>query len=123
MNKVFLTGYLGKDPEIKTAENGTQRASFTLATNTHLKDKVLTQWHYVVGFGNVVKAIEHLKKGSFVLVEGSINYHQYKNKENIDVTSTQIMIERLEFLDKKPSDTNKVEQTETNNDLVDEVQF
>ena len=57
INKVILVGHLGKDPEIRTFENGSKKASFSLATSEYRKDMdgnrvEMTEWHNIVMWAN-----------------------------------------------------------------------
>ena len=76
LNRAFIIGNLGKDPEMRAVTNG-QVANLTIATSESWKDKVTgekkeqTEWHRVVFFGRLADvAGEYLAKGSKVFVEG-----------------------------------------------------
>ena len=78
VNKVILVGNLGKDPEVRTMNNGGEVVSFSIATSENWNDKASgerkekTEWHNVVIFnenlGRIAK--QYLRKGSSVYVEG-----------------------------------------------------
>lgn len=77
LNKVLVMGIVGKDPEIKTFENGSL-ATMNVATSEHWKDKNTgerkerTEWIRILVQGNMVKvAKDHIKKGTRVFIEGS----------------------------------------------------
>ncbi|MFX6461575.1 single-stranded DNA-binding protein, partial [Acinetobacter baumannii] len=78
VNKVILVGNLGRDPEIRSLNNGDRVANLRIATSETWRDKATgerkekTEWHSVVIFNdNIVKVAEnYLKKGSTVYVEG-----------------------------------------------------
>src|SRR5512147_1105387 len=86
-NKVQLIGNLGKDPEIKTFDNGRSVARFSLATKESYRDsdgKKIddTQWHNLVAWGSLTKTIQkYLNKGSEVAVEGRLIHRTYDDKE------------------------------------------
>lgn len=107
VNQVQLIGHLGKDPEITTLENGSKLASFSLATSdSYVKkdgEKVTdTQWHRIKVWGNGASLAEkYLKKGSKVMIEGKINYGNYKDKDGQTRYSTDIMCRDMMFLDTK----------------------
>ena len=56
VNKVILIGNLGRDPEIRSMQNGGRVANLSLATSENWKDKNTgerrekTEWHRVVIF-------------------------------------------------------------------------
>ena len=75
VNKVTLIGHLGKDPDIRTLENGTKVGTFSLATSESYKDKsdqwqTLTEWHNIVVWRGLAEIAERdLKKGNLVYIE------------------------------------------------------
>ncbi len=107
INKVTLVGNLGKDPEIRTLENGIKVGTFTLATNESYKDKNeqwqnLTEWHNVVVWrGLAEKAERDLKKGSMAYVEGKITHRKYQDKDGNDRYVTEIVGAVLQSLEKR----------------------
>ena len=80
VNLVILVGNLGKDPEVRTTQDGQKIVTLSLATSESWTDrrsgerKERTEWHRVVIFNdNLVKVAEsYLRKGSKVYVEGSL---------------------------------------------------
>lgn len=107
VNKVQLIGRLGKDPEVKTIENGTKVAQFSLATSdTYVKkggEKVEdTQWHRIKLWGTRADLAEkYLRKGRKVLIEGKISYNNFKDKDGNTRYSTEIVGQDMMFLDSK----------------------
>ena len=85
INKVTLLGNVGKDPEIKTFQNGGKVASFSFATTDSWKDKATgerksaTEWHNIVvkneGLVGIVE--KYVKKGSKLHVEGKLETRTY----------------------------------------------
>ena len=100
VNKVTLVGYLGKDPEIRSFQNGGRAASFTLATTESWKDKVTgekkerTEWHRVsVLNDNLVDIVErYIKKGSKIYLEGQLETRKWTDKEGKDRYTTEVVI-------------------------------
>jgi single-strand DNA-binding protein len=85
LNKVMLIGFLGKDPEVKTLENGTKVAKLTLATSEKFKDKngnlqESTEWHNLEIWGEQAKIAEqYLRKGKQIYVEGKIKTDSWED--------------------------------------------
>lgn len=83
-NSVQLIGRLGKDPEVKTLENGNAVATFRLATSDYYKnaegEKVEdTQWHSIVAWGKKADLVsKYLKKGNEVAIEGKLIHRNYE---------------------------------------------
>ena len=88
VNKVFLLGNLGKDPEVKYTPSGMCVAKFSLATNERQKDRDgnwqdKTEWHNCVAFQKTAEiAGEYLKKGSTVFIEGSLRTSSWDDKDS-----------------------------------------
>lgn len=123
INRVILVGNLGKDPELKTLQDGTAVAKMTLATTEtyRLKDgssQQHTDWHTIIAWrGLAAIAGQYLHKGSLVYIEGKIRYRQYESKEGTKKNVTEIVVDQLLILDKKPSTREK---GESNDDSINE---
>lgn len=92
INKVFLLGNLGKDPEIKFTKDGTMMSIFRLATTEYVRsnggaDKI-TEWHTVICFGKIAEFCAKLKKGDRVFVEGKIRNSSFESENKIYKVST-----------------------------------
>src|SRR5260221_671679 len=91
VNKVILVGNLGRDPEIRSTQDGTRIANLSLATSESWRDKnsgerkERTEWHRVVIFNeNLVKVAEqYLKKGSKIYVEGALQTRKWTDQAGI----------------------------------------
>ncbi len=105
VNKVFLLGNVGKDPEIRSTANGMQVASFSLATAERAKgsdgqwtDK--TEWHNIVCFQRTAEVVrDYVKKGSQILVEGKIQTRSWDDKASGEKKyKTEILCNELTLL-------------------------
>ena len=99
LNRASLIGRLGKDPEIRSMQNGDKVASFPVDTGEQWQDKnsgeekERTEWHQVVVFGPLVRVIEqYLEKGKRVFIEGAIRTRKWQDKEGNDRWSTEIVL-------------------------------
>jgi len=87
VNKVFLLGNVGKDPEIRTTGGGTMVATFGLATSERSKDaqgnwQDRTEWHNVVAYARLAEIVrDYVKKGSKLFVEGRLTTRNWDDKE------------------------------------------
>lgn len=100
VNKVILIGNLGRDPEVRTMQNGGKVANLSIATSDTWRDKATgerkekTEWHRVVIFGNLAEIAEkYLKKGSKVYVCGSLQTRKWQDKDGQDRYSTEVVIQ------------------------------
>lgn len=103
-NKVILVGRLTKDPDMSFAQSGTQIAKFNLAVDRqYSKDKEQeTDFLRIVSFGKLAEfAGSYLTKGLLIMVEGRIQTGKYQNKEGITIYTTDIIAEKLNFMETK----------------------
>lgn len=100
LNKATLIGNLGKNPEIRTFQNGGRAAHFSIATTESWKDKDSgeregrTEWHRVtvMSEGLVGVAEKYLKKGARVYVEGRLETRKWTDKDGHERTTTEIVL-------------------------------
>jgi single-strand DNA-binding protein len=105
VNKAILLGNIGKDPEIRTFQDGDRVANFSLATSTKWKDKVTgeqkeaVEWHNISAFGKLAAICEqYLNKGDKVYIEGHIKTEKYTDKEGVVRYSTKIIMDNMQML-------------------------
>ena len=112
VNKVFLLGNVGKDPEFKVTQGGMQIATFGLATAERTKgqdgnwtDK--TEWHNIVCFQRTAEVVrDYVKKGSQILVEGRISSRSWDDKESGQKKyRTEILVNDLTLLGGRGGDS------------------
>ncbi len=100
VNKVILVGNLGRDPEIRSMQNGGRVANLSIATSETWKDRnsgerrERTEWHRVVVFNeNIVRVCEsYLKKGSKVYLEGQIETRKWQDQGGQERYTTEIVL-------------------------------
>ena len=105
VNKVFLLGNVGKDPEIRSTAGGMQVASFSLATADRAKDAQgnwadKTEWHNIVCFQRTAEVVrDYVKKGSQILIEGKIQTRSWDDKASGEKKyKTEILCNELTLL-------------------------
>jgi single-strand DNA-binding protein len=100
VNKVILIGNLGKDPEVRSMQNGGKVCNLSVATSESWKDKMSgerkerTEWHRVVIFNeNLINVAERfLKKGSKVYLEGQIETRKWADQAGVEKYSTEVVL-------------------------------
>ncbi len=100
VNKVIIVGNLGKDPEIRSFQNGGRVASFSVATSESWKDKTSgekkerTEWHRISVLNeNLVGIIErYVKKGSKIYIEGQLETRKWTDKDGQEKYSTEVVL-------------------------------
>ena len=101
VNKVFLLGNVGKDPEIRSTAGGMTVASFSLATAERAKDAQgnwadKTEWHNIVCFQRTAEVVrDYVKKGTQLLIEGKIQTRSWDDKTSGEKKyKTEILVQR-----------------------------
>ncbi len=112
VNKVILIGNLGRDPEVRSFQNGGKVCNLRIATSETWKDRNTgerrekTEWHSVAIFqeGLVKIAEQYLKKGSKVYIEGQLQTRKWQDQSGADRYSTEVVLQgfggTLTMLDK-----------------------
>lgn len=128
VNKHIIIGNLGKDPEVRTLENGNKVANFTVATSETYTNKegqkvTNTEWHNVVLWKKLADVAEmFLVKGSQVYVEGKSKTRVWDDKDGNKRYTTELQGERITMLGKKteskaPEEEKEITQTEQDGNL------
>ena len=117
MNKVILLGNLTRDPEIRYSQGEKQIAvaRFSLAVNRRFaKDgETNTDFFNCTAFGKTAEFIEkYFRQGSRMSLVGRIENNNYTNKNGEKVYSVQIMVEEVEFAERKSSQSNNQTQNQ-----------
>jgi single-strand DNA-binding protein len=102
VNKVILVGNLGRDPEIRSTQDGTRVANLSLATSESWRDKnsgerrEKTEWHRIAVFNErLVDIIEkYLNKGSKIYVEGQLQTRKWTDQQGNERYSTEVVLQR-----------------------------
>ncbi|MBT0956962.1 single-stranded DNA-binding protein [Alphaproteobacteria bacterium KMM 3653] len=101
VNKVILIGNLGRDPEVRSFQNGGKVCNLRIATSETWKDRNTgerrekTEWHSVAIFqeGLVRVAEQFLRKGSKVYIEGQLQTRKWQDQNGQDRYSTEVVLQ------------------------------
>ena len=133
LNKVLLIGRLGKDPDIRSMQNGKKIANFSIATSKRWTDrdtqekKEKTSWHNVVVFNEGLVGIveQYVKKGSQIYVEGELQTRKWQDQEGKDRYTTEVVLQgfnsTFKMLDSKNSGSS--ENFSQDNSIEDVKEF
>jgi single-strand DNA-binding protein len=102
VNKVILVGNMGKDPEVRTTQDGTKIVHLTLATSDNWTDrssgerKERTEWHRVVIFNDRLGEVAErfLRKGRKVFVEGALQTRKWTDQSGQERYTTEVVLSR-----------------------------
>lgn len=118
VNKVILVGNLGKDPEIRTTQDGLKIATFSIATSEQWRDRTTqerverTEWHRVVVFNEKLAEIveKYLRKGAKVYLEGQLQTRKWTDQNGQEKYTTEVVLPKfrgeLTMLDGTKSSNN-----------------
>lgn len=103
VNKVILVGNLGRDPEIRSLQDGTKVANLSVATSESWRDRESgerrerTEWHRVVIFNDRLADVaeKYLRKGSKVYLEGQLQTRKWTGQDGQDRYSTEVVLQRF----------------------------
>lgn len=103
VNKVIIVGNLGRDPEVRSFQNGGKVVNLTVATSETWRDKASgerkerTEWHRVAIFNEALGKIaeQYLKKGSTVYLEGQLETRKWQDQSGADRYTTEIVLKQF----------------------------
>ena len=102
-NKVILLGNLGRDPDVRSSQDGNKIVNLSIATSERWKDRnsgeqrEKTEWHRVVIFNENIARIaeQYLRKGSNVYIEGQLQTRKWTDQQGVEKYTTEIVISRF----------------------------
>ena len=127
VNKVIIVGNLGHDPQLRQMENGTEIATFSVATSEKWKDKngekqSKTEWHKIVAFGKVAEIIgKFLAKGSKVYIEGKLQTRSWEDDAGNKKYTTEIVMNGFDSKLEMLGENKKVETSPPAKELNDDI--
>lgn len=94
-----FTGRLGVDSELRTSKSGKQYVSMRVASNDYVNGENVTNWVNVTWPGErAIKMQEHMKKGSFIHIHGTLKASLYDNKNGEKAISFDVLADRVDFV-------------------------
>jgi single-strand DNA-binding protein len=103
VNKVILVGNLGRDPEVRTTQDGTKIVHLAVATSERWRDRnsgenrERTEWHRVVIFNERLGEVaeRYLSKGRSVYLEGQLQTRKWTDQSGQERYSTEVVLQRF----------------------------
>ena len=100
VNKVIIIGNLGRDPEVRSFQNGGKVCNLRIATSETWKDRTTgerkerTEWHSVAIFSEPLARVaeQYLRKGSKVYIEGQLETRKWQDQSGADRYSTEVVL-------------------------------
>ncbi len=129
VNKVFLIGRLGGDPELKSTQNGKNVATFSLATSEKYNGAEKTEWHKIIAWEKLSEvAKNYLTKGRMVHVEGKIQTREYES-QGVKRSVTEIIATNITLLDSSgikntaQQNVSEVSEAKHENESYEDIPF
>ena len=120
LNTITIMGRLTADPEMRSTQNGTPVASFTLAVDRDYKSQTgerETDFINCVAWQSTAENIcLYYHKGSMAVVLGRLEMRKYETQDGQKRTATEIVVNRVYFGESKPQNTQKAKE-QVNNDI------
>lgn len=114
LNKVFLQGRLGADPELRTTPTGTEVATVNIAVDRDRKDadgNRQSDWFTIVAWRGTAKFLaQYFQKGRVIIVDGRLQMRNWTDKEGNKRTSAEVVADNLYFGDSKQDPLNGLVQ-------------
>ncbi len=103
VNKVILIGNLGRDPEVRSMQDGRSMVNMSVATSDTWRDrqsgerKERTEWHRVVIFNEKLAEVaqKYVRKGSKVYIEGQLSTRKWTDQSGQERYTTEVVIPRF----------------------------
>jgi len=100
LNRVYITGAIGQDPEMRTTSNGKSILRVSVCSSHHVKDgdgwKEVPDWHKITIFGKDAEYVnKYGMKGGKISIEGHLSYGRWTDDKGIEHFETNIVAERI----------------------------
>jgi single-strand DNA-binding protein len=100
LNRVFIIGNVGKEPELRFTPAGKAVANFSVATNLKTADKEITEWFTVVCWDKLAESCnQFVTKGMKVFIEGRLQTRSWE-KDGEKKYKTEVIAKDVIFLSK-----------------------
>ena len=127
LNRVFLLGNIGADPELRVTSTGQSVLKIRMATSESYLDKnrvrqEKTEWHSVVCWGKQAETLgRFLQKGSKIHVEGSLQTQSYDDKDGNKRFKTEVNARHIIMTGGAGAQRRDEPASDTNGGNVDEA--
>lgn len=105
INRCNISGNVGRDPELRQTQGGTQVLTFSLAVSDRKRNQQSGEWEDVtnwvpcVVFGNRAESLSRfLSKGMKCAIEGKLRQSSYKDKSGQNRSKLEVIVDEVEFL-------------------------
>ncbi len=118
MNSVILIGRLTRDPELRFTQSGKAVANLSIAVDREYSKEKKTDFFRVIVWGKQAENVSnYMTKGRLVAVKGSLQTSNYQDKSNITHYVTDVVADRVQFLDWGDKSTNERADSSNGNEV------
>ena len=119
LNKVFIIGNCGKEPEMRLTPSGKPVVSFSVAVNSKFGETESTEWFSIVAWNKLAETCnQYLTKGQQVYVEGRLQTHSWEDKDEIKHYKTEVVANKVLFFGQhKQAEESEDIEKDTEEDL------
>ena len=117
MNKCFITGRISNNLELRSTSTGKSICEFRLATNrpTNRDGERVADFINCRVWGKTAEnLVKYQTKGNLIAVIGRMQVDNYTDKDGKNRNYTYVLVEDLEYLERKKEDTQEAKQEEKN---------
>jgi single-strand DNA-binding protein len=121
INRCNISGNIGRDPELRQTQGGTQVLTFSLAVSDRKRNpqsgewEEVTNWIPCVVFGNRAESLSRfLSKGTKCAVEGKLRQSSYKDKSGQNRSKIEVIVDEVEFMSQSKAQNQPQQQQPTN---------
>lgn len=122
MNKVILTGRIANDLELKATTTGKSICEFRIATNRPVNrdgERIADFINCRVWNKLAENLVKYQTKGNLIAVVGKMQIDRYKDQDGKDRYNTYVLVEDLEYLQRKKEDNQEAQKEEEKNEFED----
>lgn len=124
MNKIIVSGGLGRDAELKQTPQGKSVLEFSLAVNSGFKkDDPPSWWRCAIWGDRGEKLQQYLVRGTRLLVEGEPKLRQYEDKDGNKRLSAEIFVNNIEFMGANGDNSGSQSSAPADDDGSDSIPF
>lgn len=120
MNKIFLSGNLTRDPEVKYTQSGKTFARAGIAVNRPFAKDTVDFFNLVAWDKNADFLGKYFTKGQKAIIEGRLQTSTYENKDGVKVNAVDVIVENVEFAGSKRDDNRDNRNTRKDDYQYDE---
>ena len=124
MNKIIISGFLGKDPELKKVSDKFTVCSFSIPYSEKVKDEKVTHWFNLKAYNQTAEFVaKYFHKGDGIECEGKLLTQSWTDKEGVKHTNTYIQVDNVSFPPARKAEQEPKAEPKTENGKINVDEF